>query len=335
MNAGKKELLCSKCRKRVSYHVYTRPAKAIIKDLEINYEEYYGICDECKEEIYIPGFEDRNVEMIETAYREEKGLITIPEIKEILEKYNIEKRPLSKLLGFGELTITRYLDGQLPSKKYSNILFEVLYDEQYLKGCVDKNKDVIAEATISKVNQAIRKCEIEKTYNNSAEKIALYIIHSKREITNLLLQKILYYVKAISILFEGNTIIPEPCESWKYGPVFPSVYEKYKDFGKQEIVLHLSDEYVNGLLSEKEKQITEFVLKTFGIYNVWFLKDITHCEEPWIEARNGIDDNDVSHNRIDDDLIIDYFHRMNELYNLTTEEGVDSYVKDMRNKIYD
>ena len=63
-----KELLCSKCRKRVLYHIFRHPAKTVIKD--------------------------------------------------------IEKRPLSKLLGFGELTITRYLDGQLPSVKYSNILFQ-------------------------------------------------------------------------------------------------------------------------------------------------------------------------------------------------------------------
>ena len=44
MSVGKKELLCSNCRKRVSYHIFKRPAKTIIKDIEIKYEEYYGIC---------------------------------------------------------------------------------------------------------------------------------------------------------------------------------------------------------------------------------------------------------------------------------------------------
>ena len=60
MSVGKKELLCSNCRKRVSYHIFKRPAKTIIKDIEIKYEEYYGICDECKSEIFIPGLDDRN-----------------------------------------------------------------------------------------------------------------------------------------------------------------------------------------------------------------------------------------------------------------------------------
>lgn len=52
MNAGKKELLCSKCRKKVSYHIFKRPAKTILKDIKIEYEEYYGICSECKPDIY-------------------------------------------------------------------------------------------------------------------------------------------------------------------------------------------------------------------------------------------------------------------------------------------
>jgi hypothetical protein len=66
---GKKELLCIECRKRVSYHICKRPVKTLIKDSEIEYEEYYGICDECKMEIYLLGLDDQNEEIIEEAYR--------------------------------------------------------------------------------------------------------------------------------------------------------------------------------------------------------------------------------------------------------------------------
>ena len=90
-----KELLCSKCRKRVLYHIFRRPAKTVIKD--------------------------------------------------------IEKRPLSKLLGVGELTITRYLDGQLPSVKYSNILFQVLRDEQKMKQYVESNSKEVSVVAVNKV----------------------------------------------------------------------------------------------------------------------------------------------------------------------------------------
>ena len=83
MSVGKKELLCSNCRKRVSYHIFKRPAKTIIKDIEIKYEEYYGICDECKSEIFIPGLDDRNEDAIEEEFRKKKELITISDIKKI------------------------------------------------------------------------------------------------------------------------------------------------------------------------------------------------------------------------------------------------------------
>ncbi len=333
MNAGKKELLCSKCRKRVSYYISKRPAKTIIKDIEIKYEEYYGICDECKTEIFIPGLDDRNEEVIEDEFRKKKELISISDIKKILEKYNVEKRPLSKLLGFGELTITRYIDGQLPSAKYSDILFEVLRDEQKMKEYIEANKEEVSTVAVNKVIRAIEKCETEKKYDNSAEKIALYIISSGREITNLLLQKVLYYVKAISEIFEGESIILEPCEAWKFGPVFPSVYEKYREYGKQEIEINLSKEYVNELLSEKEKQVTDYVMNTFGIYNAWFLKDLTHLEEPWIAARKGLSEDDASRNQMDEEIISSYFAKINKKYNLKTIVGVEAYINDMKKEM--
>lgn len=333
MSAGKKELLCSKCRKRVSYHIFKRPAKTVIKDIEIEYEEYYGICDGCQSEIYVPGLDDRNEDVIEEEFRNKKGLITISDIKKILEKYNVEKRPLSKLLGFGELTITRYIDGQLPSAKYSDILIEVLRDEQRMKEYVEANKNEVSAVAVNKVLRAIEKCEAEKNYNNSAEKIALYIISSGREVTNLLLQKVLYYVKAISELFDGESIIMEPCEAWKFGPVFPSVYEKYREFGKQEIEISLSEEYVNELLTEEEKRVVDYIMNTFGIYNAWFLKDLTHLEEPWIVARKGLSDDDASRNLMDEKIISRYFAKMNEKYDLKTVVGVEAYINDMKREM--
>ena len=162
MYTEKRELLCSKCRKRVSYHIFKRPAKRIIKGVEIEYEEYYGICDECKSEIYVPGLDDKNEDNVEKLFRKKKNLITIPEIKVILEKYNIEKRPLSKLLGLGELTITRYIDGQLPSKKYSDLLFEVLNDEHKMKKLAEENRNLVSAVAFEKIMRAIDECEKEK-----------------------------------------------------------------------------------------------------------------------------------------------------------------------------
>lgn len=54
-------------------------------------------------------------------------------------------------MGVGELTITRYLDGQLPSVKYSNILFQVLRDEQKMKQYVESNSKEVSVVAVNKV----------------------------------------------------------------------------------------------------------------------------------------------------------------------------------------
>ena len=50
-----------------------------------------------------------------------------------------------------KLTITRYMDGQLPSKKYSDYLYEILNDEQKMKSIVKKNHTIVSNKTIYKV----------------------------------------------------------------------------------------------------------------------------------------------------------------------------------------
>ena len=330
MNASSKKLLCSKCRKRVSYHVHKRPNQYVIKGSEVNYEEYYATCDECTEEIFVPGLEDANVERIDQAYREKNHLITKKDIEEIMSRYNIDKRPLSKLLGLGELTITRYLDGQLPSQKYSDMLCEILYDEQKLEGYIGKNQNLVSEVTLKKVREAIQAIRDEKTCRNTAERIALYIVNVRSGVTNLMLQKLLYYIKGLGSAIEGCTIIPDACEAWRYGPVFPTVYEKYKRFADGEISSVLSQADLEDLLSDKEKNATNYVLETLGIYNVWFLKDLKHIETPWREARGELDENDKSNNVIDDQCMNDYFEGMNKKYHLERPDGVERYIKDMK-----
>ena len=52
------------------------------------------------------------------------NIIKNTEIKLIIEKYNIGKRPLSIILGLGEVTITRYLnDDSKPNSQISELLF--------------------------------------------------------------------------------------------------------------------------------------------------------------------------------------------------------------------
>lgn len=47
--------------------------------------------------------------------------------------YKIGKEPLSLALGFGKITITRYLLGQVPSKECSDIIRKALISPTFMK----------------------------------------------------------------------------------------------------------------------------------------------------------------------------------------------------------
>lgn len=55
--------------------------------------------------------------------------------------FKIGKRPLSLLLGWGEQTFSRYCDGDMPTKQYSDILKRIYEDPIYYLSVLEDNKD--------------------------------------------------------------------------------------------------------------------------------------------------------------------------------------------------
>src|SRR5271165_1232342 len=50
-------------------------------------------------------------------------------------------------------------------------------------------------------------------------------------ISNLKLQKLLYYVQGYHLAFYGSELFPDPIVAWQYGPVVEGVYHNFKRFG--------------------------------------------------------------------------------------------------------
>lgn len=323
------EVLCWNCRKRVSYRIKARKDERIIKGVAYSFNEKYALCDECGEEITVPGLDDENEHLIDNIYRKDNDLITIDEINTILEKYNIEKRPLSKLLGMGELTITRYLEGQLPSRRYSTLLQRLLRYDEEMKKLLEERKDSITETAYHKVEESIVQREHLWGHASKIEVVALYMIDSLYDITNLSLQKLLYYFKALGFVFYKEDMLEEECEAWVHGPVFVKIYEKYKSFGREPIRNEFQKIDFNNLLTKEEKMLCDFVLENFAIYNGSILREFTHREEPWIEAREGLGETERCTNVILDSCINKYFNKMDTKYDLTKKDGVTNYIKSL------
>lgn len=88
--------------------------KGTLKGEEYSYTGKKATCAQGCTEVYVAEIEDENLKILYDAYRQKNGVISLEKILEIPEKYNIGKRPLSLLLGWGEMTFTRYYEGDVP-----------------------------------------------------------------------------------------------------------------------------------------------------------------------------------------------------------------------------
>ena len=96
------------------------------------------------------------------------------------------------------------------------------------------------------------------------------------------LQKLCYYAQGWYAGITGEKLFEEELEAWVHGPVCPVLYDKYKNYGYNEIP-KLDIEI-------KDKEMQEFTKQIYRIYGNLDgdeLEQLTHKEMPWISARVG------------------------------------------------
>ena len=106
-----KSKLCIECGARDTYEF-----KNTIREYKGNgyhFEMHVNIpfCKICGAPIYDEEIEKEIAEKANEKIREQREIITREEILEILESYRISQKLLSRLLGWGEITLTRYISG--------------------------------------------------------------------------------------------------------------------------------------------------------------------------------------------------------------------------------
>lgn len=102
-------------------------------------------------------------------------------------------------------------------------------------------------------------------------------INKKRPITNLQLQKILYYIQGKYLQVNGKPIFDNDIEAWRYGPVIPDVYYWYSKYMDNPITKIKYEKRVN---KEDCKIINSVIDEKINI-DVWKLVKNTHEEDPW------------------------------------------------------
>lgn len=149
----------------------------------------------------------------------------------------------------------------------------------------------------------------------SVTTISDYVIFKCKEQGNASLsvlkhQKILYYVQAWHLAFEGVPAFDGKFQAWIHGPVNREIYNTYKD--KKYIYSDLSikdiqDEKFYEKINTDLRTHIDTIIESYSKFTATELELMTHEEEPWIKAREGYSPNARCEVNIDEELMRKYY----------------------------
>ena len=127
---------------------------------------------------------------------------------------------------------------------------------------------------------------MDKNIRVSALEIANWFVEKasqtpENDLTNLKLQKLLYFAQGKFLATTGNPLFNEQIEAWVLGPVVRSVYDEFKSCGSFPITAFDGKVKKSSLPANIDKFLIN-VWEEFGRYSANYLVDLTHKEgSPW------------------------------------------------------
>ena len=107
-------------------------------------------------------------------------------------------------------------------------------------------------------------------------------------ISNLKLQKLLYFCQAFSLAKLDKPMFSGDIYAWQYGPVVKEVYEAYKEYKNNPLPKPESERH-SITIADEYKKVIDKVLQTFGGYSAIRLMNITHShKQPWKKFEGDI-----------------------------------------------
>lgn len=121
--------------------------------------------------------------------------------------------------------------------------------------------------------------------------VADYFIYLSNQtgetITNLKLQKLVYYAQAWHLANYNKKLFGENFQAWIHGPVIPELYSEYKKFGHLAIQKEIDFKKLSKKINKKTLTYLNEVARVYMPCGAYQLEMMTHKEDPWVNARKG------------------------------------------------
>ena len=137
----------------------------------------------------------------------------------------------------------------------------------------------------------------------SALDVAAYILREKGPMDTWKLQKLVYYCQAWHLVWEEEPLFEERIEAWANGPVVRELYDEHR--GQFQAASCTKGRISN--LSNSQRESIDAVLRHYSRFTGFTLREQTHREAPWKEARAGLPPGTRSNREITLGSLSDYY----------------------------
>ncbi len=153
----------------------------------------------------------------------------------------------------------------------------------------------------------------EKSYTLVSDYFIALSNETGNLITNLKLQKLVYYAQAWHLANFKKDLFVEDFQAWVHGPVIPALYGEYKMFGWKPIIREdlTSERFleIKKSISNELHSLLDLVTNEYFGMSAFDLEQLTHNEDPWVNSRNGLQMDEPSDRIITKESIMKYYSR--------------------------
>ncbi len=310
--------ICPACDSTTGLEVIERPEEFEIKGEKITIQVKLYHCKECGRSFSNKELGDPFKKAYDE-YRRQKGMVQPEQITQFRKKYDLSQKELSTLLGFGDVTLSRYENGSLQDQVHDNIL-KLAMEPQNLLKLVNQNhsyftdqkydsvvQQIMGELSLIEQIESVLTQKQPDEYNGGVQldlqKLGEVIefLCFNRDVFKTKLMKLLFYSDFIHFKTYGKSITGLRYVHLPYGPV-PDNYELILgvilqrnqnihlvpvDFEKFDGEIVRVDELEKfDFLSDSELAVLRQVSSKFEYYSSKDLSNLSHKEDAYMGTRH-------------------------------------------------
>ncbi|MDZ4179161.1 MAG: DUF4065 domain-containing protein [Coriobacteriia bacterium] len=305
---------CGECMRDTPTHVASRNETYRVKGEAVTIPARVRVCDVCGTDMLDIELDNQTLADAYAVYRSRHHLLQPDEIRAIRSMYGLAQKGFSKLLGWGEITLTRYESGSIQSTSHDQML-RLAQQPANVAQLLQRNGRKISNkqrqeldkrlSELSAPHEALLANEDPATYDadrpavRKLEEMVVYFA-AKPSMWRTKLNKLLYYADFLHYKRHGRSISGARYIHMQYGPVPADFYTLQATLIDQASLAEVPVEYcdcagtifealrpVDGdVFDQNELSTLDHVSRLFAEMSAAEISEFSHREPGWRETKD-------------------------------------------------